>query len=122
MEHHVKVWNIKVTTVEQPGEDSDVNCGNCEAPCCKGIFVPLLTEKEFFSGKYPIKVIDVPEFKDKLPSAENIIGLAVLKNGCIFLKDNKCSIYEDRPKACRIYDCRKDNRKEIKEFVEERFN
>ncbi len=121
MKHHVKVWNIKITTVEQPEPDSDVPCEGCEAPCCKGMLIPLLTEKEFFSNAYPIKVIDIPELKKDLPNSQNVIGLAMLKDGCPFLKGSCCSIYQDRPKACRVYDCRKDTRQHIAEFAKKRF-
>ena len=121
MIHRVQVWNIKVTTVEQPGEDSDVPCDGCEAPCCKGIKIPLLTKDEFFSNKYPIRVIDIPELKRDVPNAENVIGLGVFQFGCPFLKNNRCLIYQERPKACRVYDCREDDEPGIKDFAQKRF-
>jgi len=123
MKHRVKVRNIKITTIEQLDEEcSGSICENCEAICCKGIKIPLLTEKEFLSNKYPIRVIDIPELKKELSNVENVIGLAIWENNpCFFLKNNRCSIYENRPKACRIYDCRKDNDPKIKEFISRRF-
>ncbi len=119
--HQVKVWNTKVTTIEQLDEDSNVLCKGCEAVCCKGAILPFLTEKECFSGKYPLKFINVPELKKEVPNAENVATLAISECGCFFLKNNKCIIYESRPKACRVYDCRKDDRPEIKELVKLRF-
>lgn len=122
MQHRVIVRNIKITTVSQPDKECNGEiCFNCAAPCCKGIKIPLLTEKEFLSNKYPIRVIDIPELKKEVPNAENVIGLAILKDGCPFLKNNRCSIYNERPKACRVYDCRQDTDLKIQGFVQTRF-
>lgn len=122
MKFKVDVWNIKVTTVESLDKECDGKiCQGCEAPCCKGKLFVLLTEKEFFSGKYPMRFLNIPGLKKDFPNTENVIGLAMGKDKCFFLKNNRCTIYEDRPKACRIYDCRKDVRPEIKEFVKRRF-
>ncbi len=120
MKHRVRVWNIKITTIEQLEKECDGKiCKDCDAYCCKNV-IPLLNYEEFISGKYPIQVIDIPELKKDLPTSQNVIGLAMRKEGCFFLKDNKCSIYGDRPKACKVYDCRIDERPEIKEFVKKR--
>ena len=117
--HQVKVHNIKVTTVEQPGRESSGKlCDSCEAPCCKTL-IPLLTEAEFLSGQYPIRVVDIPELKERLPNAENVIGLAVFDEGCPFQRGTRCSIYKRRPKACRVYDCRADPR--MADFCKKRF-
>lgn len=121
VEHHVRVRNIKITTLSQPDKVADIDCRGCSAPCCKGMRIPLLTEEEFLSGKYPIRVVNIPELKKKVPNAENVIGLAVGKDGCFFLKNNECSIYDERPKACQVYDCREDTREDIVEFVKKRF-
>lgn len=120
-EYHVKIWSIKVTTLSPSGDVVNIDCSKCDAPCCKGIGTPLLTEEEFLSGKYPIRVVDIPELKKELPNTENVIGLAMSKNGCFFLKNNRCSIYNERPQACRIYNCKTDDRKDVVEFVKKRF-
>lgn len=121
MKHQVTVWNIKITTVEQLGEECDGKiCDGCDVYCCRNI-IPLLNHEEFISGKYPIRTIDIPELKKDLPTSENVIGLAMGKEGCFFLKDGRCGIYEDRPRACRVYDCRIDERPEIMTFVQRRF-
>ena len=122
MKHHVKVWDIKITTVEQPKQECNgAICNNCKALCCKGVLIPLLTHKEFISGKYPIRTVDIPELKKDLPNAQNVIGLAMGPEGCFFLKGDRCSIYESRPQSCRVYDCRIDERSRIKEYVKRRF-
>ena len=123
MQHNIKVHNIKITTIEQSGEECDGSiCKGCEAICCKGFKVPLLTEREFLSNKYPIRVVDIPQLKSEVPNAENVIGLAVWEGkSCFFLENNRCSIYNDRPQSCKVYDCRKDDDFKIKEFVKKRF-
>jgi putative zinc- or iron-chelating protein len=71
------------------------NCWSvCQAVCCRVAVVPLADE-EIAEGKYDTQV-------------EN--GVTVLKrtaDGCTYLKGFKCSIYKDRPAACRAFDCSK---------------
>jgi Fe-S-cluster containining protein len=72
------------------------NCQNCIKCCENKMFAPLILEDikkvyEFF----PIFVIFLPEPKLVIPLA--------LKGICPYLKQNKCSIYEFRPPACKIY-------------------
>ena len=119
MEHRVRVWNTKVTTVEQPGKNGHVSCEGCEAPCCKGMFLPLLTAEECFSGRYPLKFIDIPELKKDVPNAGNVACLAMSETGCFFHKGNRCTIWGKHPRSCQVYDCRNDER--MREFVAKRF-
>lgn len=117
----VKIWDMRVALLEQFEEEVNGKmCDGCEAPCEKSPFIVLLTEEEYLSGKYPIKIIPMPELKKNF-FTQNAIGMAMGKEGCFFFKNGRCLIYENRPKACRIYDCRKDPRPEIKAFVKKRF-
>lgn len=53
----------------------------------------LLSDEELASGRY---------------ESERVEGVPVLKqdeNGCVYLKGNRCSIYKERPAACRRFDC-----------------
>ena len=70
-------------------KDKKTPCDKCDAACCKAYDCIDITEKE--RGSY-----------------EHINGNLKRKaNGeCFYLKDNKCSIYESRPKCCRDFDCR----------------
>ena len=111
----IQVFDLRVTTIEQFGNEcGNEFCDGCEAPCCGKLGIPLLTEAEFFSNRYPIKLIDVPEL-----AAKNMVGLAIENGKCVFLKDNKCIIYDDRPQACKNYNCREDPKAE--DFVKKRF-
>ncbi len=81
-------------------------CQQCGS-CCKGsslIINPydlIILSKKFnmplkdFKAKYTKQVIDKNNNIPKL--------LLKTKQGCIFLKENKCSIYNERPAACRFY-------------------
>lgn len=73
-------------------------CDECKGKCCT--FVPFSPE-EFseITAKHPIP----------LPAKVERFGLAYLVSKgdqdctCAYLKDGKCSIYEDRPLVCRQY-------------------
>lgn len=65
----------------------------CHAVCCRTAVVPLADE-EIASGRFR--------------SMKHQGGAVVLERtaeGCVYLKDNGCSIYKDRPAACRAFDC-----------------
>ena len=99
-------------------------CGTCKAvPCCVATVIPL-TKEEFESGnfgEYAVKLTKevrkqlrsgiVGRFLTALiPGYEKEGDLHVLDSAvgdpCPFLRDdNKCSIYEKRPLACRMYTC-----------------
>ena len=78
-------------------------CEDCSEPkCCKKFFVPL-TPHEYKSGKYKI---------DKKRKEKGFIQLATKENSneCIYLKNDKCSIWNNRPEVCREYHCYNDER------------
>lgn len=80
-----------------------LSCDNCEHDyvCCKNYGVTLNAKEVKFY-----------EEKEIVPLTENSMLLGyvwVLKkvNGsCVFLKENKCTIYDRRPNACKNFDCR----------------
>lgn len=80
---------------------SEINCRKC-ANCCKEI-QPVLDEEdiESFSRGLGITVI---QFKDQyLVKDDESEKFKFNKKPCPFLKDNLCSYYNYRPKACRSY-------------------
>lgn len=123
MTHGVRVRTIKITTVEQSGKECGGEfCSGCSAPCCTGMKTPLLTEAEFLSNRFPVKMVDILELKAEVPGAENVIGLGITGRGCPFHVDGICTIYETRPQSCRVYDCRNDTTDlKMMEFVRTRF-
>lgn len=79
------------------------SCENCEAHCCKGsygtIFSQILKEEfETIYKHFPILFI--------FGSLNFVKPVILLSNGfddCIYLKNNICTIYENRPKVCKTY-------------------
>jgi len=93
-------------------------CRSCGS-CCR-LFLINLTEKEFNSGAYLTGSDSLDHFDDFASIEE--FGLNILKKNedesCIYLKDNKCSVYENRPEVCRDFSCGSD-RNEFSEMIEE---
>lgn len=80
-----------------------LDCENCQHGyvCCINFRVPLAEDEV---GKYPY---------DKVLSRKGIYTLQKDDRGqCIFLDEltKKCRNWDDRPKACREYDCKDDIR------------
>ena len=72
-------------------------CGDC-AKCCEGKFflAPLILE-DFDKVK--------PYFEIRAVKLDEIIPVIILVEDevCKYLENGKCSIYENRPPACKIY-------------------
>lgn len=71
-------------------------CNQC-GECCR--IVVKLTNNE-------IKAIKEKSYKDFLvkdPIKGKDYTLKRVSGNCVFLKDNKCEIYETRPETCRKY-------------------
>jgi len=127
----VQVWNVtlnngkkvRAATIEQNPRKSSM-CDGCSAPCCKGMFRPILNQDEFLSKKFPTTFISVPKWlKKKVSRAQYLACLAFTKNpGCQYLdlETNKCTIWPNCPKGCLSYDCREDTRPKIREFAKKR--
>jgi len=79
-----------------------VACGDCTA-CCSSSYYIRIGPKETQARKRIRK--DLLVSAPGLPKGYRL--LVYEKNGlCPMLKGVKCSIYNYRPKTCRIYDCR----------------
>jgi len=79
-----------------------MNCDKCEKNhiCCKDYGVTLSKEEA-----------ERIEYKKIVPLTENglILGyvFAIKKKdgSCVYLKNNRCEIYDKRPNACRRFNC-----------------
>ncbi len=78
-----------------------IDCLDC-ANCCKSI-PPIINETDSRRiAKY--LGMKVTEFKDKYVTFDEDMDMVMNQSPCPFLEaDNKCLIYEYRPKACREY-------------------
>ena len=80
---------------------SQIDCQHC-ANCCKHMRVPL-DEKDVENLS---KVLGVPAVrfrKQYLSHSEESDAWVFKETPCPFLKDNRCSHYNERPKECRSY-------------------
>jgi len=83
----------------------DSPCGLCTADCCKQNgheYAAILRGDE--ARRFASFAIDVPFHKDGKIVLERVLPY---RNGrCQFLQsDDRCAIYEDRPRACREFQC-----------------
>lgn len=80
-------------------------CRMC-GKCCRIFYIPL-TEEELRSRKFKTE-FDYEQIKNVLfdeieKNCWNILKRN--KNGCVYLKGNKCTIHNNKPKYCRKFFC-----------------
>ncbi len=81
---------------------SEVPCGDCSACCRSSQFVHIGPEETDTLAHIPR---DLRFPAPGLPEGHVVLGYD--QNGhCPMLDDDRCSIYEHRPRTCRTYDCR----------------
>lgn len=83
-------------------QDADVPCGSCNACCRSSYFIHVEPNDHAAIASIPDELMfPAPG----LPSGHKIMGYN--ENGCCpMLVQGKCSIYDQRPRTCRQYDCR----------------
>lgn len=79
-----------------------VPCGGCTACCTSSYFIPIRPEETRTLARIPKKFLAPAP---GLPQGHKVLGH--FEDGrCPMLRDGACSIYADRPLACRQFDCR----------------
>jgi len=108
-----KTFEIKAVAIERDIPDATVDCHsvNCIECCVK--LSPYLTPSEFASGKYIYTLIDTGN------QSQPAFVIPRTDDGCVYLKNKKCTIYDIRPKACRQFDCRQNHHPTITNKFEE---
>jgi uncharacterized protein len=95
------VWLAAMLAALRGGAASDVPCGSCSACCTSFQFVHIEPDETNTLARIP---------RSLLFAAPGLPGVTVLghdeRGHCPMFVNNVCSIYEDRPRACRTYDCR----------------
>lgn len=118
MNVYYNIINVNLTTITADEPISDVPCGDCTL-CCQKL-APYLTPDEISSGLYPLGLVQPSE--QELINNPDIGPTAILfrspTGGCSMLINNKCSIYETRPLACRQFDCRKNHHPSIPNMID----
>lgn len=81
---------------------ADVPCGTCTACCRSAQFVHVGPEEVATLARIPAELLVAAP---GLPSGHRVMGYDE-RGHCPMLQADGCSIYEDRPRTCRTYDCR----------------
>ncbi len=102
-----------------PSPNPSPPCETCEtSACCSLFFVPI-TEEEYTSGRYEGVAVKVTsEAAEQLEASHRLPRNPLRVDGapayylegvpgepCPYLKNNRCSIYAQRPMICRTYSC-----------------
>jgi uncharacterized protein len=81
---------------------SDVPCGSCTACCTSSQFIHIGPDETDTLARIPAELLFPAP---RLPGGHVVLGYDE-RGHCPMLIDDRCSIYEDRPRTCRTYDCR----------------
>ena len=95
-------WRRQMRAVLRDGGDSDVGCGTCSACCTSSQFVHIdPTETNALAVIPPELLFPAPG----MAAGHLLLGYDE-RGHCPMLVGGRCSIYVNRPQACRTYDCR----------------
>lgn len=83
-------------------KNSTVPCGECTGCCTSSYFKRIEADEEETLKRIPKNLLS---YSPGIPDGAVLLGYDE-KGHCTMLKDNSCSIYEDRPQTCRDFDCR----------------
>ncbi|KAF0215917.1 MAG: hypothetical protein FD174_3927 [Geobacteraceae bacterium] len=78
--------------------DDDSRCKGCDGACCRSFPNVDLSWSEYEK----LKALGANRLHFSLTGHHKL----VIENGCEFLADGKCAIYEHRPDVCRRFICR----------------
>jgi hypothetical protein len=95
-------WLRSVQAALAEEQSADVPCGECNACCRTAHVIHVRPEERRARAVIPRRfLLPAPG----LPPGNLVLGYD--GHGCCpLLVDGRCTIYEDRPLACRTYDCR----------------
>lgn len=95
-------WLRGFREARKSGGDVTVPCGECRGCCTSGYFIPIAPDERDTLAHIPKELLfPAPG----LPKGHRLLGYR--ENGhCPLFRENRCTIYAHRPRACRQYDCR----------------
>ena len=95
-------WMIEIQGAIRGDHGSDVPCDGCTACCTSSQFIHVGPDESDTLAHIPTDLLfPAPG----LPPGHVVLGYDE-RGHCPMLIDDKCSIYEHRPRTCRTYDCR----------------
>src|SRR5690349_17026309 len=84
------------------GPGIDVPCGDCRGCCTSSMFVHIRPGETGTLAVIPKRLLVRAPGQ---PRGQLLLGFG--EDGCCpLLQDRECSIYEQRPRTCRDFDCR----------------
>ena len=93
---------LRSTAAVAAGEgDADVPCGSCTACCRSSYFVHVGPEDVGARRRIPPELLFPAPGR---PPGHLLMGYDE-RGWCPMLTEHGCSIYEDRPRTCRAFDC-----------------
>ena len=95
-------WMIEMQAALRGERDSDVPCGTCTACCTSSQFIHIGPDETDTLANVPAELLFPAP---RMPKGHVLLGYDQ-RGHCPMLIDNRCSIYQHRPRTCRIYDCR----------------
>ncbi len=95
-------WLREIRKAQFTKQGAQVPCGDCKACCTSSYFLHIRPDEEETLASIPKNLLfPAPN----LPEGHKVLGYD--ENGhCPMFREDKCSIYKQRPKTCRRYDCR----------------
>jgi Fe-S-cluster containining protein len=81
---------------------ADVPCGTCKGCCRSSMFIHIEPQESQTLQRIPRALLFPAPGR---PKGHLLLGYND-KGECPMFVDERCSIYEDRPRTCREYDCR----------------
>ncbi len=95
-------WLGEIQGALRGERSSEVPCGSCTACCTASQFIHIAPDEADTLAHIPLELVFPAP---RLPRGHVLLGYN--QHGhCPMLIDNRCSIYEHRPRTCRTYDCR----------------
>ena len=96
------VWLAGMAAAIREERDADVPCNGCTACCTAGQFVHIGPDETATLARIPRRLL----FPAPLMPEGHVLLPHDARGHCPMLVGGRCSIYEDRPRTCRTYDCR----------------
>jgi len=98
----IGVWLGQISRAITGDGESDVPCGECTACCSAAQFVHVGPDERDALARIPVELLfPAPG----LPPGHQLLGYDQAGR-CPMLGALGCTIYDARPRACRVYDCR----------------
>jgi len=96
------IWLQGAESTQLEGKEADVPCGDCNG-CCKSFYFIHITPNDTDALEVIPRelLVDAPG----LPPGHFVMGYND-QGHCPMLRNDRCTIYMNRPQTCRAYDCR----------------